>query len=88
MVTYPWSFPARYRREPTAAGSKKNLELVVAGGPLPFGIEVKAPSLLDHIDKRGKNQTQVPSRAMPQQAIVTLMASEFAQQDLVRITTV
>jgi len=72
LVTYPWPFAARYRWEPTAAGSKKNPELVVEGGPCAFGIEVKAPSLLDHIDKRGKNPTQVPSRSMPQEAITTL----------------
>jgi hypothetical protein len=48
VVTYAWTFEAKFRWEPTAAGSKKNSELLVEGGELPIGIEVKAPSLLDH----------------------------------------
>lgn len=63
VVRHPWPFAAKFRYEPTAGVSKMNPELVVEGGPFAFGIEVKAPSLLDHIDKRSQNPTQLPSRA-------------------------
>jgi hypothetical protein len=76
VVTYPWPFTPRFRWEPTPAGSKKSPELLVEGGPCPFGIEVKAPSLLEHIALREKNSTQVPSRSMPREQIDKLPGVE------------
>ncbi|MBN9119049.1 MAG: hypothetical protein J0I06_07795 [Planctomycetes bacterium] len=40
-VNYPWPFHAGFRWEPTAAGSKKNPELMVTGGLMTFGVEVR-----------------------------------------------
>jgi len=68
-VTYPWDFRATFRWEPTAPGSKKNPELIIEGGPCPLGLEVKAPSLLDHIQQRVSNPTQLPSRVFNKQQI-------------------
>lgn len=72
LVAHPWPFDARFRWEPTAAGSKKNPELVVEGGPEAIGIEVKAPSLLEHQANRAKNPTQVPSRAFSPEDLASL----------------
>lgn len=72
VVTYPWPFKPIFRWEPTAAGSKKNPELVIEGGEFSIGIEVKAPALLDHQDKRGTNPTQLLSRVMSPEMIAQL----------------
>ncbi len=69
VVTYRWSFPARFTWEPTAAGSNKNPELLIEGGEHRIGIEVKAPSLLEHRDRRRQNPTQVLSRSMDREEI-------------------
>ena len=72
IVTYDWPFPARFVWEPTAAGSKKNPEILIEGGPEVIGVEVKAPALQEHQKKRGKNPTQVPSRVFGSDELASL----------------
>jgi hypothetical protein len=61
-TTFTWPCAAHFQYEPTAAGSKKNPELTVDCGEELVGIEVKAPSLLDHAERRGTNPLQLPAR--------------------------
>ena len=70
IVTYEWPFPVSFQWEPTPKGnSKKNPEIIVAGNDYQIGVEVKAPSLLNHIRQRLSNPTQIPARAFSKEAI-------------------
>ncbi|ABE51500.1 hypothetical protein [Methanococcoides burtonii] len=62
VVTYEWPENTKFFYEPTSGKSKKNPELVVELNKFKIGIEVKAPSLLDHIQKRNNNKIQATAR--------------------------
>jgi hypothetical protein len=53
---------ATFSHEPTAKGSAKNPEFTVKIDQLIFGIEVKAPSLLSHMNHRYDNPAQISTR--------------------------
>ena len=51
-----------FENEPTSSTSKKNPEFVINFKGYKYGIEVKLPSLVDHISKRKKNEFQLIGR--------------------------
>jgi hypothetical protein len=76
VVNHPWTFSPQFQWEPTAAGSKKNPELLVVSKNFSIGIEVKAPGLLDHQEKRTKNPTQLLSRVISKEELANLPNAE------------
>ncbi|NJM73101.1 MAG: hypothetical protein HC862_24815 [Scytonema sp. RU_4_4] len=59
-----------FRWEPTpASGSKKNPEIIVQSNDYQIGVEVKAPSILNHIRQRSSNSLQFPARVLPKHII-------------------
>ena len=62
VVSFDWPGGAHFVVEPTPKGSKKNPEITVEHDGSVYGIEVKAPALIEHINARGRNTTQVPAR--------------------------
>jgi len=62
IATWDWPQPVTIQWEPTAGTSKKNPEISISSEKWTIGVEVKAPSLLQHIRVRGSNFTQVSSR--------------------------
>jgi len=63
LVRFPWPTPRSFRWEPTAGTSKKNPEICVEYLNTTVGFEVKAPSLIEHINKRSTRPLQIPSRS-------------------------
>jgi hypothetical protein len=78
VVTFAWRDEAQFEYEPRGPGSKKNPELVVCCGDARFGIEVKAPALLDHQEKRAANPVQLPSRAVSRDMAESLIGGAAA----------
>jgi hypothetical protein len=62
VITYTWPYTVKFQWEPTVGNSKKNPELTIQAGYDVVGIEVKAPSLFQHIRTRGKNDVQLVTR--------------------------
>lgn len=62
IVTYSWPNRAKFEIEPTAGSSGKNPEISINYSNVLIGIEVKMPSLLNHIEKRASNAWQIPYR--------------------------
>lgn len=62
-ATFNWGNNAKLQYEPTAGGSQKNPELVVAVEDLTVGIEVKAPEFVKKHNERGQKPQQLPSRS-------------------------
>lgn len=70
LVNFDWSVKTSFRWEPTpASSSKKNPEIIVQGNDYQIGVEVKAPSFLNHIRQRSSNFLQVPARVLPKHII-------------------
>ncbi len=65
MVGAPWPDGSPLADEPVAAGSDRNPELVVSTPNLRLGVEVKAPALLAHEEKRGSRPLQAGGRLFP-----------------------
>lgn len=64
IVTFEWTVETSFRWEPIpASGSKKNPEIIIQSNDYQIGVEVKAPSLLNHIRQRSSNSVQFPARA-------------------------
>lgn len=76
VCKYGWSGEARFQWEPTAGESAKNPELAVHTSDRTYGLEVKAPSIIQHWRERTQNPTQVPSRSMPKEEIQHLPNAE------------
>lgn len=73
LVTHKWSFSASFDLEPTVGdGQLRNPEIRITGGPHPLLVEVKAPSLLQHIRSRGANPAQISTRAIPKEQTAKL----------------
>lgn len=72
VVCFDWPGDVQFAVEPTVEGSKKNPEITVLHEGVLYGIEVKAPALLAHIEARNKNATQVPARAFPPEMLQLL----------------
>ena len=73
LVTHEWSFSASFDLEPTVGdGQLRNPEMRITGGPHPLLVEVKAPSLLQHIRMRGANPAQISTRAVPKEQTAKL----------------
>jgi len=62
-VNYNWPGKPQFKYEPVIGGSAKNPEITITCGTDTIGIEVKAPSLIAHINNRSNNDTQIPSRS-------------------------
>jgi|GEM_PF-519841 len=62
IVTWPWPLPVKFEWEPTAGTSEKNPEVSIVSANWTIGVEVKAPSLLQHIRARTSHVTQISSR--------------------------
>ncbi|MGB3532510.1 MAG: hypothetical protein WBA13_03225 [Microcoleaceae cyanobacterium] len=66
VVSFDWSCGASFRWEPTPVnGGKKNPEIIVQNDDYQIGVEVKAPSLLNHIRQRSENSLQFHARIFP-----------------------
>ena len=63
VVSFDWNTKISVDYEPTAGNSKKNPEIVVNANEFNVGIEVKAPSLLNHIRVRKANKLQIAARS-------------------------
>lgn len=62
LVTWDWPSAPTFAYEPTASKTRANPELAISIGDTTIGIEVKAPSLLEHQKRRGTNPIQVTAR--------------------------
>ncbi len=87
VVNFDWSLKSSFRWEPTPAnGSKKNPEIIVQNEDYQVGIEVKAPSILNHIRQRSSNSLQFPARVLPKDIIERFPGADggvtFPRQDL------
>lgn len=60
-----WPQAAEFVYDATPDSGQKNPELTISTGQHVFGIEVKAPALLDHERLRGTRPLQAPSRTFP-----------------------
>lgn len=63
VVSYNWETEVKIEYEPTAGNSKKNPEVTVNVKEFSFGVEVKAPSLLNHIRVRKAGKLQIAARS-------------------------
>lgn len=63
ILTYNWPNQPKFQWEPTTHLSKKNPEITIAIERKIIGVEVKAPSLLQHYKNLRANSTQLLSRA-------------------------
>ena len=61
-VEFEWEEGTVFHLEPTIGDSKKNPEISVETPRFIIGIEVKSPSLTDHINKRAANPFQLSGR--------------------------
>lgn len=59
---YFYDTDAIFKYEPSCGDSKKNPEITIQLKDCSIGIEVKQPSLFNHIRKRGSNSLQVSTR--------------------------
>lgn len=70
VVNFDWSTETSFHWEPTpTSGSKKNPEIIVQSIDHQIGIEVKAPSIFNHIRQRSSNALQFPARVLPKHSI-------------------
>lgn len=77
VVNFDWSVKTSFRWEPTPAnGSKKNPEIIVQSNDYQIGVEVKAPSILNHIRQRSSNSLQFPARVLPKDIIEKFPGAE------------
>jgi hypothetical protein len=72
LVRTPWPELNKISHEPVASGSRKNPELVVKFEDVEVGFEVKAPSLIDHVNRRSTNRTQLAGRVFGKEEIQRL----------------
>jgi len=69
-LTYNWGDKnTEFLWEPTAGNSKKNPEIAVKTKDFSIGIEVKAPSIFEHMKNRSSKEIQVPSRVIPKGSV-------------------
>ncbi|MBW4680954.1 MAG: hypothetical protein KME19_12670 [Microcoleus vaginatus WJT46-NPBG5] len=77
VITFDWSSQVSFRWEPTPInGSKKNPEIIIHSDDYQIGVEVKAPSLLNHLRQRFSNPTQVPARVFSKKVIDKLPGAD------------
>lgn len=62
-VEYNWEEGTVFHLEPTIGDSKKNPEINIETPNFIIGIEVKSPSLIEHINKRSSNPFQLSGRS-------------------------
>ena len=62
VITYEWPTEAKFAYEPVSPTSNKNPEIVIELKTSKIGIEVKAPSILDHDKQRRTNFIQLTAR--------------------------
>ena len=60
----------KFLDEPTIGSSKKNPELIIEIDSYMIGVEVKAPSLLEHQKRRSTQEIQLPSRSRIRQIVL------------------
>ncbi|TRT90467.1 MAG: hypothetical protein EWV82_00095 [Microcystis aeruginosa Ma_AC_P_19900807_S299] len=78
VLTFDWLSQVSFRWEPTPTkGGKKNPEIIVDTHDHKIGIEVKAPSLLNHLRERFTNPTQVPARVFSKELIKKLPGADI-----------
>ncbi|MDD5686747.1 MAG: hypothetical protein PHE88_02805 [Elusimicrobia bacterium] len=65
ILTFDWPNKPKFKCEPTTKFSKKNPELTIDLDGKIVGVEVKAPSLLQHYENLCGNSTQILSRSLP-----------------------
>ena len=68
----PWPAKTTFADEPVAPGSARNPELVVSAPDVRLGVEVKAPSLLDHEGKRKDRPIQAAGRIFDLESLAKL----------------
>lgn len=64
LVQYKWSNLEKFEYEPKTSRCNKNPELLISYNGIEIGVEVKAPSLVYHINQRLTNPTQFVSRVL------------------------
>ena len=62
-VDFKWQEGTVFRLEPTIGDSKKNPEITIETPHYIIGIEVKSPSLIQHVNKRNENPIQLSARS-------------------------
>jgi hypothetical protein len=62
-VEFKWEEGTVFQLEPTIGNSKKNPEINIETPRFIIGIEVKSPSLIEHINKRSENTFQLSGRS-------------------------
>lgn len=72
VVVYPWPEGTCHLYEPPSDASAKNPELIIATADYRIGIEVKCPSLQEHVKSRNTNSIQGVSRALPKDVLEKL----------------
>lgn len=76
IVTWGWPRPVTFDREPTAGNSRKNPEVTISSETWRIGVEVKAPSLLQHIRSRASHVSQVSSRSFDKEQLSQLAGAD------------
>jgi hypothetical protein len=75
IVQYSWGASPTFDYEPEATTSRKNPEITVTLDPRMIGVEVKAPSLLEHEKERERNPVHIPARGVPRDLDIVKDAS-------------
>ncbi|WP_413176490.1 hypothetical protein [Anabaena azotica] len=78
VIKFDWTTETSFRWEPTpVSGGKKNPEIIVENKDYQIGVEVKAPSILNHIRQRSSNFLQFPARIFSKEIIEKLPGAEM-----------
>jgi hypothetical protein len=76
MVSFDWGEDANFTHEPTPVKGNKNPELIVELDGYDIGVEVKCPSLLDHVQERSSKPFQIPARSIVRDTLNSMLDRE------------
>lgn len=76
MISFDWKGGNNFTYEPTPDNINKNPELRIGLEEYGIGIEVKCPSLLDHVEERSNKPFQIPARSIVRDTLNSMLDEE------------